>query len=74
LAGPVGRAAAASLAYGKLLVTSSGSGDHLVAAIGTTFRDGRENGPVGRLEARAIGTDFRGFLRPSRAVMPPISR
>jgi hypothetical protein len=32
--------------------------------------DGRENEPAGRLEARAIGADFLGFLRPSRAVMP----
>jgi hypothetical protein len=31
---------------------------------------GRENGPAGRLEARAISADFLGFLRPSRAVMP----
>ena len=39
-----------------------------------SYFDGRENGPAGRLEARTIGADFLGFLRPSQAVMPPISR
>jgi hypothetical protein len=48
--------------------------ESMLALASLSYFDGRENGPAGRLEARAIGADFLGFLRPSRAVMPPISR